>query len=74
MKILGTLFSLFVAALPHINISMALVFLTLIVTDHFNRAMAFINNDITKGMLFVWCVLLIIQAVILVYRQRKDGK
>lgn len=72
MKILKKIGDLLFAILPHINISMGLVFLTLLVTDQFNRAMAFINNNITKGMLFAWCFLVIIESIIYVYRQRKE--
>lgn len=61
---------LFFTVLPHVNLSMSLVMLTLLVTDRFNRAMAFINNNITKGMLFVWCFLIMIQALEAVWRHR----
>ncbi len=53
----------FLSALPHINITLSVVMLVLFVTDRFNRAMAFINNDITKWMLCVFCVTSFIQAV-----------
>ncbi len=63
---------IFFSALPHINLSMSLVMLTLLVTDTYNRAMAFINNSITKGMLFVWCFLILAQALetIWIHRHR----
>ncbi len=62
---------LFFVLLPHINISMALFMLTLLVTDFFNRAMAFINNNITKGMLFVFCILILTEAIHDVIQHRK---
>lgn len=61
---------LFLALMPHINCAMAIVMLTLLITDRFNRAMAFINNDITKGMLIAWCILLLVQAVLSIFRKK----
>ena len=60
----------FLALMPHVNCAMAVVMLTLLITDRFNRAMAFINNDITKGMLIAWCVLLLAQAVLSIFRKK----
>lgn len=62
---------IFFVLLPHINLSMSIVMLTLLTTDRFNRAMAFINNNITKGMMFVWCFLIIIQSLAAIVRHRK---
>lgn len=59
--------------LPHLNIALSLVMLVLFVTDRFNRAMNFINNDITKMMLAVFCILVLIESV-LYARRRRDGK
>lgn len=63
--------NIFFVVLPHINLSMSLVMLTLLVTDYFNRAMSFINNEITKGMLFVWCFLILIQSFGAIFRHRR---
>jgi hypothetical protein len=71
MKTVKKILSLAAAALPHINIALCFVTLTLLVTDSFNRAMNFINNDITKSMLAVFCVLVIAESVIYSYIQRK---
>lgn len=70
-KYLKRFAELFLTALPHINIAMSIVMLTLWVTDRFNRAMAFLNNNLTKGMLFVWCFLIIIQSVEAIVRHRR---
>ena len=59
-------FKLLARALPHFNISLCLVFATLLIVDRFNRAMAFVNNDITKGMLAAFLVLVIIESIILI--------
>ena len=71
MKMIKKLLSLAAAAIPHINIALGIVLLTLLITDRFNRAMNFINNDITKFMLMVFCLLVITESVIYSYRQRK---
>lgn len=60
------------SALPHINITLAVVLLVLFVTDRFNRAMMFINNDITKWMLCVFCVTSFLQAILYAYHRRKS--
>jgi len=71
MKIIKKMLAVFAAVLPHLNISLGIVMLTLLITDRFNRAMNFINNDITKFMLMAFCVLVIIESLIYSYRQRK---
>lgn len=60
--------------LPHFNIAMAFTLLTLFVTDRFNRAMAFINNDITKWMLAVFCITVVIEAIHLSAIHRKAAR
>ena len=57
--------------LPHITIALAVVLLALFILDQFNRAMTFINNSITKWMLAVFCVLVIIQAILFIIELRK---
>lgn len=57
------LFNLILRALPHISLSIAFVLIVLLITDRFNRAMAFINNDLTKSMMAVFCVLVIIESI-----------
>lgn len=64
----------FLSVLPHINITLAMVLLVLFVTDRYNRAMAFINNDITKWMLCVFCVTSLLQAIVFAYTRRKAIK
>ena len=72
MKTAKKILSIIEALLPHINIAQGLVILTLLITDRFNRAMNFINNDITKSMLALYCVLVIAESVISYYRGRKE--
>lgn len=40
-------------ALPHIGIVLSLMFFVFLIVDRYNRAMAFVNNDITKALLLV---------------------
>lgn len=74
MKIIKKILALAAAALPHLNIALGLVMLTLLVTDRFNRAMNFVNNDITKFMMIGYCVLVIAESIIYSYRQRRRDK
>ena len=74
MKRLNNIISWLFSALPHINIALAVSLLVLFVTDRYNRAMAFINNDIAKWMLAVLCVSVIISSVWQVIQQRRQTK
>ena len=53
------------------SLGLAVTLLTLFVTDRFNRAMAFINNDIAKWMLAVFCITVLIEAIYLSAIHRK---
>lgn len=57
--------------LPHLNIALALFFITCFIVDRYNRAMAFINNEYTKYGLLVFAILVIVESVIFVLRDRK---
>lgn len=70
-KIIQKIVNAFLSALPHINITLSIVLLVLFVTDRYNRAMAFINNDIAKWMLCILCVTSFLQAVIYAYHRRR---
>ena len=74
MKQLKVVLKFFLSILPHINISLAVVLLILFVTDRYNRAMAFINNDITKGMLAVFCITVLIEAIVPSAMRRKAAR
>lgn len=56
--------------LPHINIVLAVTMLTFFVVDRYNRAMSFIDNDITKWMLCVFCATVLIEAIATVIYRR----
>jgi hypothetical protein len=43
--------------LPHLGIVLSLMFFVFLVVDRYNRAMAFVNNDITKALLLIAAVI-----------------
>ena len=51
-------------ALPHACIILATLFITLFITDRFNRAMAFINNDLTRWLLLLCGLLFLLQGAL----------
>ena len=64
-------FSVLCDFIPHLNIALSVVMLTLFVLDRFNRAMVFLNHDLTKWMLAVFCILVLIQSVLYIIFRRK---
>ena len=66
-KFLNTLFGF----IPHILLVLSLMMITFYITDRKNRAMAFINNDITKALLLVMAILVIVESVYLIVHLRK---
>lgn len=74
MKELKSAIAMLFSALPHINIALAVSMFVLFVTDRYNRAMAFINNDIAKWMLAILCVSVVISSVHQVVMQRQHFK
>ena len=64
-------FQTFFGFIPHASIVIALMMITFYITDRQNRAMAFINNDITKALLLVMSVLVLIESVYLIVHLRK---
>ncbi len=60
--------------LPHLCLVTAVMLIVFLVTDYFNRAMAFINNDITKTILMVFSILVITESVVLIVYQRRNTK
>ena len=71
MKRLNNIISWLFSALPHLNIALAVSLLVLFVTDRYNRAMAFINNDIAKWMLAVLCVTVVVSSIGQIVLQRR---
>ena len=47
-------------ATPHLCLVLSLMHVTFLIVDLFNRAMAFVNNDITKWLLLVSAILTLV--------------
>ena len=56
--------------LPHAAIILSMMYFVFFFIDRVNSAMSFIDNDITKGLLFLLCVLAIVNAVLLIRDDR----
>ena len=62
------------AALPHATLVLSLMMLILFTIDRFNEAMAFLNNDLTKWILAVFCFLTLCLSVLTVLRDEARRK
>ena len=62
---------IFKKALPHICIVISFMMLTLYVIDRVNGAMNFIDNDIFKSLLLVYCIAVILTSVFLIADNRR---
>ena len=60
------LFSVLRASLPHATLILALMMAVFFVIDRFNEAMAFLNNDLTKWLLFAFCLLVIALSLVVI--------
>ena len=73
MKVLNLLKKI----LPHIHFVMVVVFVTLLIVDICNPFMDFINNNITKGFLWFYCVLSIATGTVFLtdshIQRKKEG-
>lgn len=58
----------------HISIILSGMIIVLLCIDRVNKAMAFINNNITKGLLGILCVISIVNAIQLLRRKKKKAK
>lgn len=57
--------------LPHLTISLSLFMITCLIVDYYNGAVSFINNGFTKNTLMVFAILVIVESVVFVLRDRK---
>lgn len=57
--------------LPHAAIVISGMYFVFFFIDRVNSAMAFINNRITKGLLFVLCVISVVNACLLIRDERR---
>ena len=63
---------MFERILPHICIDMAVVFMVLWVIDRINGAMNMLGRDVFKIPFCVFLVLVFIESVVLIIRQRRE--
>ena len=61
-------------ALPHATIIVAVMFLVFFVIDRINEAMNFIGAEISKWLLFLFCLMAIATSVVLLAEQRRGGR
>ena len=57
--------------LPHVAILLANMYIVFFVLDRVNRAMAFINNSITKFLLLILALVSIFNACMLIHERRQ---
>ena len=60
--------------LPHAAIIISMMYFVFFFIAKVNEPMAFINNSITKGLLFVLCVITIVNAVFLIRDDREQER
>ncbi len=58
--------------LPHICLDMAVIFLVLWVIDRFNGAMNMLGRDTFKIPFAVFLVLVLIQSLVMIVKQRRN--
>lgn len=58
--------------LPHLVLILSVVFIVFVILSRYNPTMAFLSNDISTGMLFVFCILAFGESVLCIYNNRRD--
>lgn len=59
---------------PHAAIVLSAMYVVFFHIDRVNSAMAFIDNGITKALLYVLCVLSAVNAIVIIRDDRKKKK
>ncbi len=65
---------MFKKILPHAAMILSAMYVVFFHIDRVNSAMEFINNDITKCLLYALCVLSVANAAIIIHDDRKKRK
>lgn len=60
--------------LPHINIILAVLFITLWVLDKLNPIMNFINNSISNILLIIFFIISMANSILFIAYERKNDK
>lgn len=63
-----------VKILPHVNIILAVLFITLWVLDKLNPIMNFINNSISNVLLIIFFVVSMANSILFIAYERKNDK
>jgi hypothetical protein len=61
----------FIRIIPHITIILSLMFLTFWILDQYNPMMNFLNSNLSKLLLLIFCISSFITAIIAVVLDRK---
>ena len=59
-------------ALPHICVILSGLFITFFIVDKFNAEMAFINNDASKLLLLLFCLVSVTVSSMMIWRNRRE--
>lgn len=60
--------------LAHLDVVLSGMILVLLCIDRVNTAMQFIDNEITKGLLFGLCAVCLLSGVVLMAQGRRRGR
>lgn len=60
--------------LAHLDVVLSGMILVLLLIDRVNSAMQFIDNRITKGVLFALCAATLVSGVVLMTQSARHGK
>ena len=58
----------------HGTIVLTLMYITLLIVDHYNPTMDFINNNVTKALLLLLCLFAVYNAVLVLSRERARAR
>lgn len=58
--------------LPHIIIILSGIFLVFLILDSYNPTMNFINNTVSMKLLWAYCILSIINSIVIISYNRKN--
>lgn len=58
----------------HGAIILTLMYIALLIADHYNPTMDFINNSVTKGLILLLCLFSVYNAVVVVSRERARAR
>lgn len=60
--------------IPHVTIVLSAMFITFWILDVYNPLMNFLNSDLSKLLLLIFCISSMATAMVAVYLDRKHNK